>query len=72
VISLINGKAIQPGCYGGTEDGSAHQREQEKDEEAQADSRRLSMLDWHWRDRSAQTSSGPLNEAKRSWNGSAL
>jgi hypothetical protein len=64
VISLIDRKAIEPGCYGGADDGSAHEREQDKNEEAQVDSKRLSMLDRQWRDRSAQSSSGQLNESQ--------
>jgi hypothetical protein len=61
VISLIDSKAIESGCYGGTDDSSGHQQDQDKDEEAQADSRRLPMLDRRRYDGSAQGSSDPLN-----------
>src|SRR5260370_26880640 len=64
VIGLIDSKAVQPGSYGGADDGSAHQREQDKNEEAQVDSRRPSMLDWRWRERSGQGSSSPLNDSQ--------
>jgi hypothetical protein len=45
VISLINSEAIQPGCYGGTDDRSGHQQGQDKDEETQADPGRFPMFD---------------------------
>jgi hypothetical protein len=64
VICLIKRKAIQTSCNRRTNDGSAHEEEKEKHKEAQADSRRLPRLDWRWRDKSAQRSSGPVNESQ--------